>query len=75
MGELTVRATRMIDIEKDAALRIILRQMLAESTELELRDSYAKTDNELNRTIARKADIARIDFALDQNGLNEMVQR
>lgn len=65
-----MRATRLIYIENDAALRRILGQMLAESIELELLGSYAKTDDALNRTIARKADIALIDFALDQNGLN-----
>lgn len=70
MGESTVRPTRLIYIENDAALRRILGQMLSESKELELLKSYANSDDALNRTIARKADIALIDFALDQNGLN-----
>jgi len=44
--------------------------MLSKSKELELLGSYAKSDDVLKRTLVRKADVALIDFSLDQNGLN-----
>jgi hypothetical protein len=44
--------------------------MLSQSKELELIGSFSNSDEVLNRTLVRKADVALIDFALDQNGLN-----
>ncbi len=45
-------------------------EMLDQSKELEILGSYANSDEALNRTLVRKADVALIDFSLDQNGLN-----
>lgn len=45
-------------------------EMLDQSKELEILGLYANSDEALNRTLVRKADVALIDFSLDQNGLN-----
>ena len=65
-----MRPTRVLYVENDSALRRILGEMLGKSKELELLGTYAKADEVLNRTLVRKADVALIDFSLDQNGLN-----
>jgi two-component system response regulator DesR len=65
-----MRATRLLYVENDSALRRILGEMLSQSKELELVGSFSNSDEVLNRTLVRKADVALIDFALDQNGLN-----
>jgi len=65
-----MRPTRLLYIENDSALRRILGEMLSQSKELELIGSFSNSDEVLNRTLVRKADVALIDFALDQNGLN-----
>jgi DNA-binding NarL/FixJ family response regulator len=44
--------------------------MLSKSKDLELVGSFSNSDEVLNRTLVRKADVALVDFALDQNGLN-----
>ena len=68
--KLVMRPIRFIYIENDPALRSILGGMLASSNNLELLGSYAGADEALDRSLVRKADVALIDFALDQNGLN-----
>lgn len=65
-----MRPTRLLYVENDSALRGILGQMLSDSKDLELIGSFSNSDEVLNRTLVRKADVALIDFALDQNGLN-----
>ena len=65
-----MRATRLLYVENDSALRRILGEMLSQSNDLDLIGSFANSDEALNRTLVRKADVALIDFALDQNGLN-----
>ena len=65
-----MRPTRLLYVENDSALRRMLGEMLSQSRELEILGSYAKSDDVLNRNLVRKADVALIDFALDQNGLN-----
>jgi two-component system response regulator DesR len=65
-----MRPTRLLYVENDSALRRILGEMLSQSKELDLIGSFANSDEVLNRTLVRKADVALIDFALDQNGLN-----
>jgi two-component system response regulator DesR len=65
-----MRATRLLYVENDSALRRILGEMLSQSKELDLIGSFSNSDEVLNRTLVRKADVALIDFALDQNGLN-----
>ena len=70
MTKSTMRPTRLLYVENDSALRRILGEMLGQSKELEILGSFAKSDDVLNRALVRKADVALIDFALDQNGLN-----
>jgi len=70
MRKLDMRPTRLLYVENDSALRRMLGEMLSQTTELEILGSYAKSDDVLNRNLVRKADVALIDFALDQNGLN-----
>lgn len=70
MPNLVMRPTRFIYIENDPALRSILGGMLSSSRDLEMLGSYSSADEVLDRNLIRKADVALIDFALDQNGLN-----
>ena len=70
MSDLDVRPTRLLYVENDSALRRILGEMLDQSKELEILGSFSNSDEALNRTLVRKADVALIDFSLDQNGLN-----
>ena len=65
-----MRPTRLIYIENDPALRNILGKMLSSSPALELLGQYGRADEVLDRSLATKADVALIDFALDQSGLN-----
>jgi DNA-binding NarL/FixJ family response regulator len=44
--------------------------MLAQSSNLELVGSFADADEALDRALVRGADVALVDFSLDQNGLN-----
>jgi DNA-binding NarL/FixJ family response regulator len=57
-------------VENDSALRRILGEMLAQSPRLELISSCANSDDALDRATVRGADVALVDFSLDQNGLN-----
>ena len=70
MSDLDMRPTRFIYVENDPALRSILGGMLSSSPDLEMLGSYAGADEVLDRALVRKADVALVDFALDQNGLN-----
>jgi DNA-binding NarL/FixJ family response regulator len=65
-----MRRTRLLYVENDPALRNILGGMLSRSSELELIASVAGSDEALNRDLVKRADVALIDFSLDQNGLN-----
>lgn len=65
-----MRPTRLLYVENDPALRRILGEILARSPELELVASVAGSDEAMNRELVKKADVALIDFSLDQNGLN-----
>lgn len=62
--------TRMLYIENDPALRNVLGEMLAKSPDLEVLGSFGRADEVLQRNLVLKADVALIDFSLDQNGLN-----
>lgn len=70
MTKSDMRQTRLLYVENDSALRRILGEMLSKSKELELIGFFSNSDEVLDRTLVRKADVALIDFALDQNGLN-----
>jgi DNA-binding NarL/FixJ family response regulator len=70
MAKSDMRPTRLLYVENDSALRRILGEMLSKSNDLDLIGSFSNSDEVLNRTLVRKADVALIDFALDQNGLN-----
>jgi DNA-binding NarL/FixJ family response regulator len=63
-------ATRMLYVENDPALRNILGAMLSKSPELEMVGSFGRADEVMQRELVLKADVALIDFSLDQNGLN-----
>lgn len=65
-----MRPIRVLYVENDSALRRILGEMLAKSQDLELVGSFANADEVLDRTTVRGADVALVDFSLDQNGLN-----
>ena len=65
-----MRSTCLLYIENDSALRRILGEMLSQSKDLDLIGSFSNSAEALDRTLVRKADVALIDFALDQNGLN-----
>ncbi len=70
MPDLDMRPTRILYIENDPALRYILGKMLASSSDIEVLGSFSSADEALQRELVRKADVALVDFALDQNGLN-----
>jgi len=61
---------KLLYVENDSALRRILGEMLSQSKDLELIGSFSNSDEVLDRTLVLNADVALIDFALDQNGLN-----
>ena len=65
-----MRPTKLLYVENDPALRNILGSMLSSSTGLEMLGSFAGADEVMDRNLVRKADVALLDFALDQNGLN-----
>ena len=65
-----MRPTRLLYVENDPALRKILGEILSKSPDLELIASFSGSDDAMNREIVRKADVALVDFSLDQNGLN-----
>lgn len=65
-----MRPIRVMYVENDSALRRILGEMLAQSPRLELVSSCANSDEALDRATVRGADVALVDFSLDQNGLN-----
>ena len=70
MSDLDMRATRLLYIENDPALRNILGKMLSSSGDVEILGSFAGAEEVIDRGLVRKADVALVDFALDQNGLN-----
>jgi DNA-binding NarL/FixJ family response regulator len=70
MPDLDMLPIRLLYIENDPALRNILGKMLTTSPDLDLIGSYSGADEVLDRALIRKADVALVDFALDQNGLN-----
>jgi len=65
-----MRPTRLLYVENDPALRKILGEILKGSSELELIASFSGSEEAINRELLKKADVALIDFSLDQNGLN-----
>lgn len=65
-----MRSTRVLYVENDSALRQFLADSLANHPEIEIIASLATADEALDRALARKADVALIDFALESNGLN-----
>jgi DNA-binding NarL/FixJ family response regulator len=65
-----MRKIRWLYIENDPALRRVLGEMLSQSVELELIGTFSNTNDALNRTLVTRADVALIDFALDEKGLN-----
>ena len=67
---LTMNSTRVIYVENDSALRQFLQESLDRHTEIEVIGTYSDGISALNRAVAKKADVALIDFGLDTDGLN-----
>ena len=65
-----MRPTRLLYVENDPALRRILGEILARSPEIELVGTVSNSHEAMNEALVKKADVALIDFSLDQNGLN-----
>lgn len=65
-----MRKTRLIYVENDGALRRILGDMLTKSLNLDLIGSFSNSEEALHREIVRSADVALVDFSLDQTDLN-----
>lgn len=65
-----MRPTRLIYIENDPALRKILGEILSRSPHLEIIGSFSNGNEVTDRSLIGRADVALIDFSLDQNGLN-----
>jgi len=65
-----MRSTRVMYVENDHALRQFLHQSLSKHEEIEIIGSFAGSEEALDRSLVRKADVALIDFGLETNGLN-----
>lgn len=65
-----MNSTRVIYVENDSALRQFLQESLMNQPGIELIGTYANGISALNRAVAKKADVALIDFGLDTDGLN-----
>jgi DNA-binding NarL/FixJ family response regulator len=63
-------STRVIYVENDSALRQFLQESLKDQPGIELIGSYSDGISALDRAVAKKADVALIDFGLDTDGLN-----
>ena len=70
MTSLVMNSTRVIYVENDSALRQFLQESLGRHTEIEVIGTYSDGISALNRAVAKKADVALIDFGLDTDGLN-----
>jgi CheY-like chemotaxis protein len=67
---LGMNSTRVIYVENDSALRQFLQESLSRISDLEVIGAYSDGISALNRAVAKKADVALIDFGLDTDGLN-----
>jgi DNA-binding NarL/FixJ family response regulator len=65
-----MRATRVLYIENDPALRSLLGTMLASSSSLEIVGKFGLASEAIENQVEAKADVALIDFSLEPNGLN-----
>jgi DNA-binding NarL/FixJ family response regulator len=65
-----MRPIRVLYIENDAALRSVLGAMFATASEIELIGSYGKASEVLDPQIVKNADVALIDFSLENGGLS-----
>ena len=60
-----MNSTRVIYVENDSALRQFLQEVLRDQSGIELIGTYADGISALDRSVAKKADVALIDFGLD----------
>lgn len=65
-----MNSTRVIYVENDSALRQFLQESLKDQPGIELIGTFADGISALDRAVAKKADVALIDFGLDTDGLN-----
>jgi DNA-binding NarL/FixJ family response regulator len=70
MRNLAMRKTRLIYVENDPSLRGFITELLSSSPQLELLGSYSGGSETFGSNKIQSADIALIDFSLEQNGLN-----
>jgi DNA-binding NarL/FixJ family response regulator len=64
-----MRSIRLVYVENDAALRSVLGAMFANSREIELFGSFGRASEVLEAQVAKNADVALIDFSLQQGGM------
>ena len=60
---------KLIYVENDATLRNLFQKFLAETSQVEMLGAFGSSGDALHRTLVQKADVALIDFSLDQNDL------
>ncbi|CAN2181725.1 CitB Response regulator containing a CheY-like receiver domain and an HTH DNA-binding domain [Candidatus Nanopelagicaceae bacterium] len=70
VASLDMNSTRVMYVENDSALRQFLQDSLKDQPGIELIGIYSDGISALNRAVAKKADVALIDFGLDTDGLN-----
>jgi DNA-binding NarL/FixJ family response regulator len=59
----------MIYVENDATLRNLFQKFLAETSQVELLGAFGTSGDALQRQLVQRADVALIDYSLDQNDL------
>lgn len=65
-----MRKIKLIYVENDGALRGLLAQNFAKSERLELVGSFSSASELIDSGLAKRADAALLDYALDSTGLN-----
>ena len=65
-----MRAIRVLYVENDPALRSLLGSMMNSSPSLEVVGDFGFASDAIQNQVDLKADVALIDFSLEQNGLN-----
>jgi DNA-binding NarL/FixJ family response regulator len=65
-----VRSLKLLYVENDATLRSLFHNFLSASSQIEMVGAFGKSAEALNRRLVQAADVALIDYSLDQNDLN-----
>jgi DNA-binding NarL/FixJ family response regulator len=64
-----MRSIKVLYVENDAALRSLFQKFLSNTPQLEVVGAFGKSSDALQRQIVQSADVALIDYSLDQNDL------